>query len=88
MPSRVLCCADAEPQPDTHTWPPFPFANHTSTYKLYKLPEQDGSPRCRNSGICDGDYSCGADGLGCIRDAKERQERIRAATRWAWAGYR
>ncbi|KAF6255992.1 glycoside hydrolase [Scenedesmus sp. NREL 46B-D3] len=54
----------------------------------YKLPPQDTSSRCQQSKICDGDHSCGPDGLGCITSAKERQDKVRDAIAWAWAGYR
>lgn len=54
----------------------------------YKLPPQDTSSRCQQSKICDGDYSCGPDKLGCITSAKERQNKVRNAIAWAWAGYR
>ncbi|WIA16245.1 hypothetical protein OEZ85_012956 [Tetradesmus obliquus] len=54
----------------------------------YQLPPQDTSSRCQQSKICDGDHSCGPDGLGCITSAKERQDKVRNAIAWAWAGYR
>ncbi|EFJ41245.1 alpha-1,2-mannosidase [Volvox carteri f. nagariensis] len=40
------------------------------------------------SGICDGNYTCGVDGLGCITDALLRKEKVREAARWTWKGYR
>lgn len=55
---------------------------------LYKLPEQDTSPRCQQSQICDGDHSCGPDKLGCVTSAQERKEAVRKAIAWAWEGYR
>ena len=57
-------------------------------YQLYTLPEVDTSLRCSLTGICDGNFSCGPDRLGCVTNAKERQEKIREAAKWSWAGYR
>ncbi len=74
-------------QHDASAWPPFPFANQ-SKYQLYHVPTVDQSPRCKRSGICDGNHTCGSDGLGCITDAAARLEKIRQATKWSWAGYR
>jgi hypothetical protein len=48
----------------------------------------DFGERCRLSGICDGDYSCGPDQLGCVTDPAIRSQYVVNATRWAWAGYR
>jgi hypothetical protein len=62
--------------------------NTDPKYRIYSLDGPDGSPRCRAVGICDGDYSCGMDGLGCVTHAAERQEYIRQAARWTWIGYR
>jgi hypothetical protein len=55
---------------------------------LYSLPQHDNSQRCQHTGICDGDYSCGPDGLGCVTSAKQRQEHVRKAISWSWEGYR
>lgn len=59
-----------------------------SKYKIYRLDEHDESARCQGSGICDGNYTCVTDGLGCVRSSKQRQEHIRAAAQWSWLGYR
>lgn len=56
--------------------------------KLYTIPEQDSSPRCKSSQICDGDHSCGPDKLGCVTSAEERKAHVRKAIAWAWEGYR
>lgn len=64
----------------------FPFQG--PEYKLYSVDEPDRSRRCQNSGICDGNYTCGSDGLGCITDSKERRKKIVEAARWSWMGYR
>ena len=48
----------------------------------------DFSERCRLSGICDGNYTCGPDQLGCVTDPAARAQYVVNATRWAWAGYR
>lgn len=50
--------------------------------------EQDASPRCKASGICDGKHDCGEDGLGCITDAAQRRDRVRDAIKWSWKGYK
>ncbi|WIA40463.1 hypothetical protein OEZ86_013819 [Tetradesmus obliquus] len=55
---------------------------------MYSLPPHDDSQRCQRTGICDGDYSCGPDGLGCVTSAKQRQEHVRKAISWSWEGYR
>jgi hypothetical protein len=55
---------------------------------LYSTPPQDGSERCKQSKICDGDHSCGPDERGCITSATERQDHVRKAIAWAWEGYR
>jgi hypothetical protein len=70
--------------------PPPPVWQYPLDYLkgYYKLLQEDTSPRCQQSKICDGDYSCGPDGLGCITDAKARQAKVRDAIAWAWAGYR
>lgn len=66
----------------------FPYQDQK--YRIYSLPPggKDPSQRCKLTGICDGDHSCGPDGLGCVTAAKERQDRVREAARWSWAGYR
>jgi hypothetical protein len=64
----------------------FPFTD--DKYRIYKLPENDTSERCRLTGICDGDHTCGPDKLGCVTSGKDRQARVREAARWSWAGYR
>ena len=64
----------------------FPFTD--GKYRIYKLPENDTSERCRLTGICDGDHTCGPDNLGCVTSGKDRQARVREAARWSWAGYR
>lgn len=89
--ARLGAAAFTPPEPLTP--PPwgkhYPYANITK-YQLYKLPSggaRDSSPRCKHSGICDGDTSCGEDGLGCITDMAGRRERVRQATRWSWRAY-
>lgn len=57
-------------------------------YRIYDTTIPDPSHRCKMTGICVGDFSCGSDGLGCVTSAKERQDHIRNAVRWSWAGYR
>jgi hypothetical protein len=64
------------------------FKHPFPDYSIYTLPDHDASPRCARSGICDGDHSCGADGLGCVTGAAERKARVREAIRWSWKGYR
>ncbi len=64
------------------------FAYPDDKYRIYSLPEKDSSARCRLTGICDGDYSCGKDGLGCVTNATLRQDKVREAARWSWIGYR
>ena len=71
----------APPRPFKH---PFPGPE----YRLYSLPAKDDSPRCRQSGICDGDRSCGPDKLGCVASARARQQKVREAIKWSWQGYR
>lgn len=65
--------------------PAHPFS---SMPPMYSLPPHDDSQRCQRTGICDGDYSCGPDGLGCVTLAKQRQEHVRKAISWSWEGYR
>lgn len=66
-----------------------PFVHlYPSLKGFYSIPANDTSPRCSQSHICDGNYSCGPDNLGCITNAKERKEHVRTAISWAWAGYR
>ncbi len=64
----------------------FPFPDEK--YRIYSIPTEDRSKRCMLTGICDGNYTCGPDLLGCVTDAGERQARIREAARWSWVGYR
>ena len=64
----------------------FPFMD--PKYRIYKLPEHDTSARCRLTGICDGNHTCGPDKLGCVTSGEARQARIREAARWSWAGYK
>ena len=64
------------------------FPHTDNKYRIYSLPEVDPSKRCTLTGICDGNFSCGPDGMGCLRSGKERQLRVREAARWSWAGYR
>eukprot|EP00879_Flechtneria_rotunda_P013309 GHRR01013898.1.p1 GENE.GHRR01013898.1~~GHRR01013898.1.p1 ORF type:complete len:400 (+),score=119.24 GHRR01013898.1:453-1652(+) len=56
--------------------------------QMYTLPNPDTSPRCQQSHICDGDISCGPDGLGCVTKANQRQNHVRKAIAWSWEGYR
>ena len=71
----------AVPRPPVH-----PFAD--KKYKQFNMTGKDRSPRCRSSQICDGDHSCGPDGLGCVTSAKARQRKIRDAIKWSWQGYK
>jgi hypothetical protein len=58
-------------------------------YRIWKLPAVDPSPRCKASGICDGNHECRDDDkLGCVTDALERKMHVRNATRWTWKGYK
>lgn len=57
-------------------------------YRIWKHPEVDRSPRCQQAKICDGNYDCGSNGLGCIRDNYQRKLKVREAARWTWKGYR
>ena len=75
-----------EPRPTAKRPMTFPFTD--LKYRIYKLPEQDTSARCRLTGICDGNHTCGPDKLGCVTSGKARQARIREAARWSWAGYK
>lgn len=59
-----------------------------SKYRIYKHPVLDLSLRCISSEICDGDISCGPDGLGCVHTAEEQQAAVRRAVAWSWAAYR
>lgn len=82
--------AGVEPPPPVPE-PPRPLRNHPfsdAKYRIYKLPQQDTSPRCRASKICDGQYDCGPDGLGCITDDLKRKEAVRRAGAHTWMGYR
>lgn len=57
-------------------------------YRIHKLPKEDRSPRCKRSGICDGNHECGPDGLGCVTKAEDRKAKVQEAARWTWKGYR
>lgn len=59
-----------------------------SLQHYYTLQPVDSSPRCQQSGICDGDHSCGPDALGCVTAARDRQVHIRRAIAWSWESYR
>jgi hypothetical protein len=92
VPKHVQQQQQQQPQaPQPRSPPPaaafrHPFKDtHTG---LYTLEVPDTSERCRRAKICDGDYSCGEDGLGCVRDSKARKEHIRDAIRWSWFGYK
>jgi hypothetical protein len=74
---------NAPPPPLKLTFP-FPDAK----YRIHKTVINDTAPACKDSGICDGKYDCGTDGLGCIRDAETRRKHVQDAARWSWAGYR
>jgi hypothetical protein len=74
---------NAPPPPRKLTFP-FPDAK----YRIHKTVTDDKAPACKESGICDGKYDCGTDGLGCIRDAEKRRKHVQDAARWSWAGYR
>eukprot|EP00798_Chlamydomonas_sp_ICE-L_P019353 gene19353-26003_t len=69
-----------------HPFRHYPFKDEEK-YRIYEHPTHDPSPRCRNTGICDGDPSCGLDGMGCVTEAHARQKYVQAAARWSWAGY-
>lgn len=77
---KVLPSPPVAPPPFVHPLP--------ELIGYYTLPAQDNSQRCLQSKICDGDHSCGPDGLGCITDTAQRQEHVRQAIAWAWKGYR
>jgi hypothetical protein len=79
---RAAAAAAAPPQgaPFPHPFPEFAG--------VYRMADRDASPRCIRSYICDNDYACGPDGLGCVRSAAARQARVRDAIRWSWQGYR
>lgn len=64
----------------------FPYVE--PTHRIYTRNAHDASTRCRVSGICDHDTSCGADGLGCVQDATKRLDAIKEAARWSWKGYK
>eukprot|EP00198_Chlamydomonas_reinhardtii_P010757 XP_001700094.1 alpha-1,2-mannosidase [Chlamydomonas reinhardtii] len=81
------------PPPDEDDVPegPHPMRHYPyqdAKYRIWSLPKEDVSPRCRASGICDGKYDCGADGMGCITDALKRKMKVRDAAAWTWKGYR
>ncbi|GAX82024.1 hypothetical protein CEUSTIGMA_g9452.t1 [Chlamydomonas eustigma] len=83
----ILEKASADTSPVLQARPmTFPFPD--LMYRIYKLPLQDPSSRCKLTGICDGNYSCGPDQLGCVTDNTERQQHIRKAAQWSWVGYR
>jgi hypothetical protein len=77
--------ADTSPVPRARPMT-FPFPD--LQYRIYSLPLHDPSARCKLTGICDGNYSCGPDQLGCVTDSAERQQHIRKAAQWSWIGYR
>lgn len=80
----------ASPPPETPE-PPHPMRNHPhkdEKYRIHKLPKEDRSPRCKRSGICDGNHECGPDGLGCVTKAEDRKAKVQEAARWTWKGYR
>ena len=87
-PTLASTQAVAEPLEPEPSHPMREHPHRDLKYRLHKLPENDTSPRCRLVGICDGDHSCGPDGLGCVVSSKERQRHIREAARWTWKGYR
>jgi hypothetical protein len=76
-----IAAPKAARQPFKH---PFP----DQAYRIFSIPPHDDSPRCSQSKICDGDHSCGPDGLGCMTDAHQRKMKVREAIRWSWQGYR
>lgn len=81
---------DAPPPPEAPE-PPKPLRSHpysSAKYRIWKLPAQDRSPRCQQSHICDGQYECGPDKLGCVTDDLQRKLAVREAGRWTWKGYR
>lgn len=89
VPKHVQQLPPLAPQPRS----PPPAAAFRHPFKdthtgLYTLEVPDTSERCKQAKICDGDYSCGEDGLGCVRDSKARKEHIRNAIRWSWLGYK
>ncbi|KAG2434808.1 hypothetical protein HXX76_007693 [Chlamydomonas incerta] len=76
---------------DTVPEGPHPMRHHPfqdAKYRIWSLAKEDVSPRCKASGICDGNYECGADGMGCITDALKRKMKVRDAAAWTWKGYR
>ncbi|GIL55013.1 hypothetical protein Vafri_10677 [Volvox africanus] len=79
-------------QSPTSTGVPFRPLRHyphkDPKYRIWELPAVDRSPRCIKSDICDGNHTCGADGLGCITNAQQRKQKVREAARWTWKGYR
>ncbi|KIY98493.1 mannosyl-oligosaccharidealpha-1,2-mannosidase [Monoraphidium neglectum] len=74
--------APPPPPPPQRFVHPFPDAR-----RRVALPQNDTSPRCARSKICDGDHSCGPDGLGCVIDAARRRAAVREAIQWSWRGY-
>ncbi|KAG2490849.1 hypothetical protein HYH03_010767 [Edaphochlamys debaryana] len=89
--AEVVEAAEAPPTPEAPDTAPHPLRHHPhkdKKYRIYKLPEKDVSPRCQKAQICDGNYECGPDGLGCIQDAAQRKEKVRDAAKWTWKGYR
>ncbi|KAJ9518727.1 hypothetical protein QJQ45_018696 [Haematococcus lacustris] len=77
--------------PTSSPWPSFANPNTDSKYRIYTeraFEQPDASLRCQTVGICDGDHSCGPDGLGCVLDPGKRRDIIREAARWTWLGYK
>lgn len=91
-PGGVKTISSGRPEINQSDVPPLPKPFHHPfpgpEYRIFHIPEHDDSPRCQQSKICDGDHSCGPDGLGCVVSALERQKKIREAIRWSWQGYR
>lgn len=79
--------APEPPDAAPHPMRKYPFRG-IKKYQIYRLPDKDLSERCAKTSICDGDHNCGNDGLGCLVDSAKRQEKVQAAIRWTWAGYR
>jgi hypothetical protein len=88
MRPRLARLSRAQQQQQHQQEPIKPLHLFGSMPHVYSLPPHDNSQRCQNTGICDGDYTCGPDGLGCVTLAKQRQEHVRKAISWSWEGYR
>jgi Glycosyl hydrolase family 47 len=63
-------------------------ASSDDSPNLDTWPSHDVGARCNISGICDS-VPCndGSDGLGCIRDSRERRASVVSAIKWAWDAY-